>query len=51
MISKHGLPLVADEAVAVLRGELLPRAALVTPNLPEARVCLHCGLKLPDKMA
>jgi hydroxymethylpyrimidine/phosphomethylpyrimidine kinase len=36
MISKHGLPLVADEAVAVLRGELLPRAALVTPNLAEA---------------
>jgi hydroxymethylpyrimidine/phosphomethylpyrimidine kinase len=36
MISKHGLPLVAEEAVSGLRDELLPRAFLVTPNVPEA---------------
>jgi hydroxymethylpyrimidine/phosphomethylpyrimidine kinase len=36
MISKHGTPLIAEEAVLALRERLLPRAALVTPNLPEA---------------
>jgi hydroxymethylpyrimidine/phosphomethylpyrimidine kinase len=36
MVSKHGLPLLAAEAVCVLRDELLPRAALATPNIPEA---------------
>jgi hydroxymethylpyrimidine/phosphomethylpyrimidine kinase len=42
MISKSGASLLAPEAVAVLRQELLPRATLVTPNLPEAAVL--CGL-------
>ena len=36
MISKHGHPLLPEPAVAVLRDRLLPHAALVTPNLPEA---------------
>lgn len=36
MISKHGAPLIAPEAVAALRDRLLPGAALVTPNIPEA---------------
>ena len=36
MISKHGLPLVADEAKAALIARLIPRAFLVTPNIPEA---------------
>lgn len=36
MISKHGVPLLADEAVAPLRDRLLPHARLVTPNLREA---------------
>lgn len=36
MISKHGTPLIAEEAVAALRERLLPQATLVTPNLPEA---------------
>jgi hydroxymethylpyrimidine/phosphomethylpyrimidine kinase len=36
MISKHDTPLLAEEAIAVLRNELLPHAALVTPNVPEA---------------
>jgi hydroxymethylpyrimidine/phosphomethylpyrimidine kinase len=36
MVSKHGLPLLADDAVDALVGRLLPHAALVTPNLPEA---------------
>jgi hydroxymethylpyrimidine/phosphomethylpyrimidine kinase len=36
MISKHGAPLMDADAAAVLCAELLPRAALVTPNIPEA---------------
>lgn len=36
MISKHGAPLISDEARAVLRELLIPQAALLTPNLHEA---------------
>jgi hydroxymethylpyrimidine/phosphomethylpyrimidine kinase len=36
MISKHGAWLVDVEARAALRNKLLPKAALVTPNLDEA---------------
>lgn len=36
MVSKHGAPLIDDEAVQVLRQKLLPHAFLVTPNVPEA---------------
>jgi hydroxymethylpyrimidine/phosphomethylpyrimidine kinase len=36
MISKHGHSLLDDEAVDVLRRRLLPCAALLTPNVPEA---------------
>ena len=34
-VSKHGDPLLQDDAVDVLRGELVPLATVVTPNLPE----------------
>ncbi|CAN7320860.1 bifunctional hydroxymethylpyrimidine kinase/phosphomethylpyrimidine kinase [Trinickia sp. LjRoot230] len=36
MISKSGHALLAPDAVAALRSELMPLATLVTPNLPEA---------------
>ena len=35
-VSKHGDTLLADDAVGALREQLLPLAAVVTPNLPEA---------------
>ncbi len=35
-VSKHGHPLLAEDAVQVLRNRILPLAALVTPNLHEA---------------
>ena len=35
MVSKHGHPLLPDDAVAALRECLLPKAALLTPNLHE----------------
>lgn len=36
MLSKNGNPLLEPSAVSALRDELLPRADLVTPNVPEA---------------
>jgi hydroxymethylpyrimidine/phosphomethylpyrimidine kinase len=36
-ISKHGDPLLPDDALEILRTEVLPRATLVTPNIDEAR--------------
>ncbi|WP_106610623.1 bifunctional hydroxymethylpyrimidine kinase/phosphomethylpyrimidine kinase [Shimia abyssi] len=36
MIAKSGVALLADHSVGALKKHLLPRATLVTPNLPEA---------------
>ncbi|MDR9393686.1 MAG: bifunctional hydroxymethylpyrimidine kinase/phosphomethylpyrimidine kinase [Roseovarius sp.] len=36
MVAKSGDPLLPDDAVATLRDRLVPRATLLTPNLPEA---------------
>jgi len=36
LIDKHGVPLASEDAWHVLREELLPHAALITPNVPEA---------------
>jgi len=45
-VSKHGDALLADDALDVLRNELLPRATVVTPNLDEVRVLT--GLTVTD---
>jgi hydroxymethylpyrimidine/phosphomethylpyrimidine kinase len=36
MVAKSGDPLLPDDAVAALRETMLPRAHVLTPNLPEA---------------
>ncbi|MEM9708238.1 MAG: bifunctional hydroxymethylpyrimidine kinase/phosphomethylpyrimidine kinase [Pseudomonadota bacterium] len=36
MVAKGGAPLLADDAVDAVRSQLLPLAAVLTPNLPEA---------------
>ena len=46
-VSKHGDTLLADDAVGALREELLPRATVVTPNLPEASALT--GVKIADR--
>lgn len=48
MVSKHGAPLIAAEAVAALRTRLLPLAALVTPNIPEAEALTGMTVKTID---
>lgn len=40
MVAKGGAALLDPEAVAALRGQLVPRAAVLTPNLPEAAALL-----------
>lgn len=49
MIAKGGHALLLDSAVDALRGLLLPRAAVLTPNLPEAEALL--GRAIPDLAA
>jgi hydroxymethylpyrimidine/phosphomethylpyrimidine kinase len=46
MVSKHGAPLLKRSGVRVFIEELLPYAALVTPNLGEAEVL--SGIKVLD---
>ena len=40
MVAKSGDKLLGDDAVEALHAELLPKASLLTPNLPEAAVLL-----------
>jgi hydroxymethylpyrimidine/phosphomethylpyrimidine kinase len=49
-VSKHGHALLAPDAVASLRGRLLPLATLVTPNLPEAEGLTGLEVRTPDDM-
>ena len=50
MISKHGASLIAEEARQTLAQKLLPKAFLVTPNLPEASVLSGRVVDNPDGM-
>ena len=50
-VSKHGDTLLADDAVDALRTRLLPLAAVVTPNLPEAERLVDGGITTRDAMA
>lgn len=50
MISKHGAPLMAEEARAAVRELLLPRAALLTPNLHEAEALTGIRVDTPMSM-
>lgn len=47
MIAKGGASLLLTEAVTALRDELIPRAYLLTPNLPEAEALT--GLTITDE--
>lgn len=49
MVSKHGLPLLGAEAARAIRERLLPRAALVTPNLPEAEALTGMEVRTPEQ--
>lgn len=49
MLSKNGHALLAPDAVAALRDELLPLAGLVTPNLDEAAALVGADARAVDE--
>ena len=49
MVAKGGARLLRDDAVSALRRRLLPLAAVVTPNLPEAEVLLGRAIRTLDE--
>ncbi|GAB1409837.1 bifunctional hydroxymethylpyrimidine kinase/phosphomethylpyrimidine kinase [Desulfovibrionales bacterium] len=51
MVAQSGDRLVQDEAIAALTAELIPRAFLITPNLPEAQVLLDRAINTRDEIA
>jgi hydroxymethylpyrimidine/phosphomethylpyrimidine kinase len=51
MVAKGGHSLLADEAKSLLTLRLLPCAALVTPNAPEAEALTGLSVKTPDDLS
>jgi len=52
MVASSGARLLASDAVEALRSRLLPRALVLTPNLPEAAALLDCApARSEDEMA
>jgi hydroxymethylpyrimidine/phosphomethylpyrimidine kinase len=50
MIAKGGQPLLADRAVEALASLLIPRAALLTPNAPEASALIGAPVETTDDL-
>ncbi len=50
MVAKGGHPLLEPDAVSALKATLLPRATVITPNLPEAGVLLDRTLRTEEDM-
>lgn len=50
MVATSGARLISEEAIATLEGELLPLAALATPNIPEAEVLSGMKIDSPGGM-
>jgi hydroxymethylpyrimidine/phosphomethylpyrimidine kinase len=48
MVAKGGAKLLRDDAIVALRLRLLPLAAIITPNLPEAEVILGRRIRTVD---
>ncbi|MGN0674770.1 MAG: bifunctional hydroxymethylpyrimidine kinase/phosphomethylpyrimidine kinase [Oscillospiraceae bacterium] len=50
MISTSGRRLIDEEAVRLLKSEILPLAAVITPNIPEAEVLCGFSIRNEDDM-
>ena len=50
MVATSGARLIAEEAVETLKAELLPLAALVTPNIPEAEILADMSISSEEDM-
>lgn len=50
MVAKGGAPLLKPDAIDALRTRLLPRATLLTPNIPEAELLAGRPIETEDAM-
>ena len=50
MVAKGGAPLIQPEAIDALKTRLVPRAAVLTPNLPEAEILAGHRIDTVDGM-
>ncbi len=50
MVATSGAKLISDDAVSTLKEKLLPLAAVVTPNIPEAEVLSGMKIESPEDM-
>ena len=50
MVSKHGSRLLSGEAEQALKNNLIPRASLATPNIPEAEVLAGMRIQTEEDM-
>jgi hydroxymethylpyrimidine/phosphomethylpyrimidine kinase len=48
MVSKSGAPLLQPDAIDILKSDLLPMAAIVTPNIPEAQILADMDIITAD---
>lgn len=51
MVATSGDPLLHSDAVATLRENLIPRARVITPNLPEAELLLNRKIGSADELS
>ena len=51
MVATSGAKLISEDAVAALKVQLLPLAAVLTPNIPEAEVLAGMPIRSPEDMA
>ena len=50
MVATSGSKLISDDAIGTLKEELLPLAAVLTPNIPETEVLAETKVKSADDM-
>ena len=50
MVATSGARLISEEAISTLKKELLPLAAVITPNIPEAEVLSGMTITSPQEM-
>jgi hydroxymethylpyrimidine/phosphomethylpyrimidine kinase len=50
MVATSGAKLISDDAVGTLKSELLPLAAVITPNIPETEVLSGMPVKTEEDM-
>ena len=50
MVATSGSRLISEDAVGTLKNTLLPLAAVITPNIPEAEVLSDMIIKTPEDM-